>query len=301
MDQWLANIYGTGGSEDLEKTAQHMLLQKLAEEEGVSLDGMTEDQLTELAAQVGIGAEEEVIEEPVVEAPVEGGYQAAPADQEMLAKEAQAKFEEADFLGRVMAHSYNNELEKIAGAREFAGRAGAAVKGAVGAARGRASQAAGAAKDMAHRGNLKALKYKMKGRAAVEQNRGKAGLAAGAVAGAGAGFAAGRAGRKEKTASAFEKLAEMRAAEILTQHGIDPATGAPAQQAQQPQVSPEEQFGQALDSRALEILAQHGYDVSGIADEVGGDDAGGDIDGGQGQVGGMQAGGAPGAGGGMQA
>lgn len=103
MDAYLANIYGTGVSSDsLEKTAQAELLYKLAEEEGIDLSGLDEDQLSALADQVitdnqdpnaGGGAED----------PGVGGEE-----------EAQAKFAEADFLGRVMAHSYTQELNKIA-------------------------------------------------------------------------------------------------------------------------------------------------------------------------------------------
>ena len=104
MDAWLSQVYGTGDNGgDLEKTAQHMMLSKLAEAEGIDLSDLSDEDLDALAQQVageGEGAGEGTVEEGGEE---EGGEE-----------ELQAKFAEADFLGRVMAHSYTNELQKIA-------------------------------------------------------------------------------------------------------------------------------------------------------------------------------------------
>jgi hypothetical protein len=114
MDEWLANVYGTGGAPeqvDLEKMAQLAILEKLANEEGYDLSGLTEEQAIALANEVmAAGSQDgETQQEP------EQQEQQDPEQVEMeLAKEAQAKFEEADFLGRVMAHAYTQELEKIA-------------------------------------------------------------------------------------------------------------------------------------------------------------------------------------------
>lgn len=291
MDPWLAKVYGTNdeASSDLEKTAQTFLLQKMAEEEGIDLSGLSDEELNTLAASV-LSEDDEQQTDPAQ--PGQEGY-ADPAQQqqEMLAKEAQAKFDEADFLGRIMAHSYTQELEKIAAAKT-ASRFGAAA----GAAKGALQRGAGAAKS-----GFGAAK------AHVGRNKGRYGAGA---AGAG-GFAAGRMSKgKNKEATAFEKLAEMHAANILQQAGIDPSTGMPVDQsqphpmipqqpqqaqqgaqqldprqqimqelqrrqqqgAQQPQnglaragagqSQGEQQFGQALDQRALEILEQNGYDVS---------------------------------------
>ncbi len=256
MNSWLAQVYGTGGAQeqDLEKVAAATMLQKLAEEEGLSLDGLSPEQIDALAAEVlpeqedqaggqqgmiaqaGEGAsEEEVDEEPTEE----------------LAKEAQAKFDEADFLGRTMAHAYTQELNKIAAA---GGVKIAGVPGPAGFGR--------------KAGNF-ALKAKMKGRAAAE-DAGKAigkhvgehkkkYIAGGAAAGGAAAFGAGRMS-KEAGGPIFRKLAEMRAAEILTENGIDPATGEqfPAAQtnaapAGQPQLQ------QAVNDQAVQILKEAGY------------------------------------------
>jgi len=96
MDEFLANYYGTGGgngqtsdADALEKMAQLTLLTKQAEEEGVDISDLSEEELDELAEEL-YG---------------EGG--------DVLEKEAQTKFEESDFLGRVMAHSMWQELDSI--------------------------------------------------------------------------------------------------------------------------------------------------------------------------------------------
>lgn len=55
MNSWLAQAYGTNGagqSSDLEKTAQAMMLSKLAEQEGIDLSGLDEQQLALLAQEV---------------------------------------------------------------------------------------------------------------------------------------------------------------------------------------------------------------------------------------------------------
>ena len=260
MDQWLANVYGTGGGDDLEKTAQNMLLQKLAEEEGVDLSSLSEEQLQALANEV-LSDEEQAYPEQT---------------EEYLAKEAQAKFEEADFLGRVMAHSYTQELEKIAagGLVDASGNPVSSgsnrVKRTLLRAADRSEEVGRKMTDTIGRGG------KAVGRAAkwtaghvasgakstgkhLMKHRGKYGLGLGA-----AGLATGAEATRrhfKKEASAFNKLAEMRAAEILQANDIDPRTGDQMQQ------DPNEQFGNALDQRAVEILHENGYDVSGLVGE----------------------------------
>jgi hypothetical protein len=271
MDNWLAQIYGTAQADDIEKTAQIHLLAKLAEEQGIDINTLSDDQINALASEFLDDGSQQAAPQAatqVAAAPVA----AAPAfDANALAKEAQAKFEEADLLGRVMAHAYTQELEKIAAEKEkTAGRFGAV------AAKGKAFGAS--AKQ--HAG--KAVEH-------VKGHKGHYGAAA-------AGLAAGEAhGRMRKHASAFDKLAEMQAAEMLSAAGFDPSTGQDttqqAQQHQQPQQSqqpqgqdpgqvqgmlnqqpqaaqpqqdPQAEFQQALDTRALEMLQAAGYDVNEI-------------------------------------
>lgn len=295
MDPWLAQIYGTGGGDDLEKTAQYHLLQKLAEEEGMDLSGLSDEELEGLYNEVSGGEGE-------------GEYE-GEAEQEYLQKEAQAKFEEADFLGRVMAHSYTQELEKIAAKRgkkkpglltrasrgterfgrkyvtDPVGTAGKWVGGQV--ARGAGAVAKSRVGRSVSRG-ARAFGGHM------ARHRGKYGLG-GVAAGLGAG---GYALAKE--ASAFEKLAELRAAEMLNAVGVDPSTGqgyddgggngygggidpqmvaqemARRQQmqqqqqgGQQPQGGGNPQFDDALNQRALEMLGENGYDPEAIAGALG--------------------------------
>lgn len=121
MDQFLAELYGTNEpeAEDFEKVAHLDFLEKVAEEEGIDLNDLSDEDLEELA---GIAAEAlDDIDE-------EDGYEDEEdsEDDDDFEKEAEAKAEEADFLGRVMAHSFNQEMdmiEKEAGVREFAGKA----------------------------------------------------------------------------------------------------------------------------------------------------------------------------------
>lgn len=321
MNPWLASIYGTNGADDLEKTAQAHLLHKLAADTNIDISQFTPEELEQIVQELaaegidvsggmmqpqqpaapGMGMPQQPGMAPNM--PPQGRPQAfAPATQqqpqmsqgmnpqtmqsqqpsmESMQKEAQAKFEEADLLGRVMAHSFTDELEKVAAHRKTAGRfdsAKASIKGAVNSAKNRASHVAERAGSKAH---SKATEFGMKAR------HHKGAIAAGA-GGAAAGFAAGRMSKK---ASAFEKLAEDHAAEILSQTGYDPSTGQdlygqqmlqnsmpqqtqqmPGQQPVNPQeqqeMTPEQpqgdQFTEALDSRALELLAENGYDVNEI-------------------------------------
>lgn len=94
MDAKLAEIYGTNSDvyDDLEKVAAAELVEKLAAEEGIDIDSLDDDQLEMLA--------QEVLES-------EYGY-SDDSDDESL-----EKISEADYLGRVMAHSYWQELSEI--------------------------------------------------------------------------------------------------------------------------------------------------------------------------------------------
>lgn len=343
MNSWLASIYGTGADVDdnIEKTAQAHLLAKLAEESNIDISQFTPEELQALAAEImgenaqGLqagppagtpGAFAPAAQLPQQAAPQafapaaqqaqqaqqgqpgqqgQGGqlpFQMAAANQQAagggmdpasLQKEAQAKWEEADFLGRVMAHAYTQELEKIAGSR-FEG-AKSALKGAAGAAKGKAQHFGGVAKAHVSAGSSSPVR---KGVEHAKRHKG----AYGAGAAAAGGFAAGR---MSKEASAFEKLAEMQAAEILGATGFDPSTGTDllsqgndqGQQQQQfgqdlagqqqqvnnqqmqqqvnaqtgqtgqeqvPGQEGEQDFQQALNDRSLEMLEQAGYDVNEI-------------------------------------
>ena len=328
MNQWLAQIYGTGGisEDDLEKTAQNELLAQLAAEEGIDLSGLNPDQLNELAAELlgdqgqgfdqGFGAQPGFAPQQGFQAQVPQGFQGqglfAPAFNpalaqqgrgqqgydEMAVKEAQAKWEEADLLGRVMAHAYTQEVEKIAMEKQAGQYPRAGLGRVIDKGRhhvGRAAELVGSSrfgKGVKRYGQLMAGGRSGAGNSPIQSFKGRKENLHGAGSGssmgeafhreslksnatrAATGLAAGGAAyaaHKSKEASAFNKLAEMQAAEILSASGFDPSTGVDMtqqgfggdQQFQQ-QGGGQEEFQSALDNRALEMLAEAGYDVNEI-------------------------------------
>lgn len=178
MDQFLAELYGTNepGADDFEKVAHLDFLEKVAEEEGIDLDELDDEDLEELAEIAAEALEEEEGYEE--EGEDDGEYEEEYEDDD-LEKEAEAKVEEADFLGRVMAHSFNQEMDNIdkeAGARTEAlkrglARGGAAAEAGIreGVGRGRrAARQLGKAVGKSPLGRLgesSSLKGRMKARA----------------------------------------------------------------------------------------------------------------------------------------
>lgn len=152
MNNWLAQAYGTNGAghdSDLEKTAQAMMLSKLAQDEGIDLSGLNEDQLAMLAQEVSqqlaqqqggeMGGQpgmpgmpaagggmpmqppQAQTAQPPMPMPQAGGAgpgpqapaEGMPGFSDDQVKVAQAKMAEADFLGRMMAHALHQELNII--------------------------------------------------------------------------------------------------------------------------------------------------------------------------------------------
>ena len=115
MHNWLAEMYGTGediGSSpeqnDVEKLAQAEILDQMFEAEDVDWNALDADTVEKVAEEL-FGAENQITAEELTKAAsdeVEGEVEGEDA-------EAQEKFAEADFAGRVMAHSFNQELESI--------------------------------------------------------------------------------------------------------------------------------------------------------------------------------------------
>lgn len=133
MDPQLAAIYGTNQDEgDVEKLAAAELAEKLAADEDVDTEGLSEEEAEALAQQVlaaeeGGGEETEQGDED--EEQTEQKAKGKDEDEEESSEEseeegqektseAQEKLAEADYLGRVMAHAYTQELRKIAAAQE---------------------------------------------------------------------------------------------------------------------------------------------------------------------------------------
>ncbi len=117
MDQELAALYGTPGAataEDQEKVASVELFTKLAAQEGINLNNLDDDQLGELW--------DHTFSKQAEDAPAEEDEQAkvaAAAQAEFdSSQEWSEKVAECDKLGRIMAHSYVQELNKIAADQE---------------------------------------------------------------------------------------------------------------------------------------------------------------------------------------
>jgi hypothetical protein len=129
MNEYLADLYGTGGytEEDLEKVAAYEMLTKLAEEEGVDLDALDDETVEELVDDLSGAAGEDYYDEgPELYEDEDGNLLAQGDDGELYyvdpedvmdeeEKLASDQMEEADFLGRTMAHAYAQEMGLIEG------------------------------------------------------------------------------------------------------------------------------------------------------------------------------------------
>lgn len=305
MNEFLANLYGTaqdvGAStgDDTEKLAQAQILDQMFEAEGINIDELHPQTVVKVAEAI-FGDETKIAEEDVENAQHEGGESKKEEKKEEAKedekKEAEEKLAEADFLGRVMAHSFENErreIEKQAGLGDKITRGGKAVwEGLKGAATGKnikaglselekskglaasaektktvgqtASRIAEGTKSRIVRQKAEGVASRAGERAgkalqesAAARSGGRKTLAkgvaqtaglygAGATALGGAGYAAGHHGAKKE--SALDVLAEQRAAEILSEYGVNEATG-------------EEKLASAVEQRAWEMLAEAGYTV----------------------------------------
>jgi hypothetical protein len=278
MDEFLNELYGTSepiSGDDLEKNAAAEFLVKLAEQEGVNLDDLSDEEVGGLLAEI------------------EGdmGKQASAGEGEGEGEgkgegEAQEKFAEADFLGRAMAHAYVAELAEIEKEAQMIGpQIGAArlgyrrLKELVGRGAKAAGEWTGAApvkRGLKARGELAASaregakKRGLEGKAAKEhvksvlrsakQAPSQQEMRAGAkrlakrVGAPAAGLAALETGRRVATGGkearsfdeSFEAAATERAYEMLAEAGYDVEKVARAD----------------IDTAALQMLEQAGYDVN---------------------------------------
>ena len=284
INAFLAEHYGTGktagaqpSQDDFEKQASVELFCKLASDQGIDLNSLTDEQVQGLYdGWLNKEAEEE--EEKKEE---EKKVEKAKEEHEEK-KESAAKFAEADFLGRVMAHSFAQESEKIAwSAKELGTRV---VEGAKGLGKSWLSHVKGenveAAKQL-HRGQLERL-YEAggrhtKGTPATEtgkmllKERAKRVAAIGApVAAVGAAGAAGVHHATKKESSALDELAFGRAAELAYAGGFDPDEAQSKIAAaftldlieDSMKVASASDLGTAVDIRALELLERVGYPIT---------------------------------------
>jgi hypothetical protein len=267
MDQFLVDYYGTCKDEsaqedDLEKMAQLTLLTKEAAAEGFDLSQLSDEEMLGLAEQL-----------------YGGGTPAAEAGTPDLEKEAAEKVDEADFLGRVMAHSFNQELGEI---EKQAGKVGDAAKAAratvgdkvtrLGSYIRRKAEQAGApltsdkalARARAGKGGqpfgLSAGPAE-KAEAKAKRLRGylAAGGGAGALGAAGSGAYAAGKGKNSSDGPAFNELVLARAYEHLEAAGYDiEAEGAGQEK------TAEAEFEETVDRAALQLLEQNGYKVEWV-------------------------------------
>lgn len=282
MDPQLAQIYGTNQEsapeDDLEKMAAAELLVKLAEEEGLDLNQLSEDEISELVndlysgdegGEVKIAAADDGIVyyvdgEGNVLGPVEQEKQAearAILEQEALEGqageeiEAQEKIAEADTLGRVMAHAMVQELNEIE--KDAAGKVEAVKKGlqAAGKAVGGHLERVGKRATEVVTGAGKGAATRMKPRTAKAIGAGLYG--AGAAGVGGGAYALG----KKKESSALEKLAEQRAWEMAKEAGYVDEEGNLLVPGQEKTAEEGSALGQTVDTMALQMLEAAGIPV----------------------------------------
>lgn len=267
LSSMLAEAYGTHqtapapSDEDMQKQASINLFAKLASDNGVDLTKLSDEQVNELYADFCTKLAEEESKEEKKEPPPaakkeeakeekkDEEKEAAAREEFRLQKEAEAKVAEADYLGRVMAHAYVNELKKIAGKMPEALAAHAREAGKA------------VTKGVEHAGDkLKNLGKSMKSH--------KTEIAAGA-GGAAAGAAAGEAHGRSKKASALDLQAAEYAVKLAHDSGLDAEAVGEHLDArlllgvtESTKTAGVEDFNTALHIRALELLEQIGVPVT---------------------------------------
>ena len=283
MDPFLADYFGTNQevpeqvteTDDLEKMAQLVMLDKIAQNQNIDLSELTDEQYVQLA--------QEVFES--------NGQEKVAAQQEQLTeleKEAAAKFEESVYLGKVAAHALWNELnaiQQVAMEKEAKKNVFQRIGQYVGEGKKATQEAKGMAKEY---GNIaKSVGFEDRAsREAAERLADKASKAqertgkkvVGGAAGVGAlgvagGTAAALRARKKKNegqskeGSAFNQLSDARAYEILQQYGLADDQGnvvTPDQlqkHAEQQEKTSADRLADAVEAEAWEKLAALGYPV----------------------------------------
>ena len=120
MNEFLAAYYQTGPTspqttgEEVEKQAQIELFSKLAADNNIDLESLSDEQVGQLWADFQKNASAAPTDATKIAEEEEKKEEAKKEHEEK--KAAAEKLAEADFLGRVVAHAYVNELKKIAAA-----------------------------------------------------------------------------------------------------------------------------------------------------------------------------------------
>lgn len=284
MNLDLAAIYNTPGApsaEDLSKTASIELFAKLAADQNIDLNAMTEDQVQTLYNDVmGKQASDdeedkdkgalkdiknlEKHEKKEIKDDEEEKKAAAEAEfavqQEWTQKQA-----EADYLGRVMAHAYVNELNSIKEASEQTETKEAGFKDLMNKAKehgGKHLENVGK-KTMKHVGRTGGAEGAANPTTAKRVGAGAYGAGAAAAGGAAA------ASKKKKEASAIDQLALDAAVKLASDNGWDAEEAAERVYAvsvlglgESQKIAAAQDTDGAVHIRALEYLEAAGYEVS---------------------------------------
>lgn len=263
MDAQLAQIYGTGQPEafdadDLQKTAAAELLVKLADEQNIDLNQYSDEEIGELVED--LYTEKTAAEEAAAAA----APPFPPKKKEEKEEEKEEKVAEADFLGRVMAHAYNQELENI---EKEAGAKWDALKGGASGAwkslkdvKGRGQSAAAHLRQARHGRSISGQKL-TKGQQVKDILRAGKKVSPELLAGAGLTTGIAAAMRKKSSAdeSALEAMAQQYAFEMAKEAGyIDDHGNALVEIQQEKEASA---LDMAVHGRALEICAEAGLPV----------------------------------------
>lgn len=300
MDRLIAEYFGNNvktasvevDDSEQEKIAQMEIFTKLASDQGIDLDKLSEDQISHLwnhvfskeaSEEEGKGEKEKESEGDAAEAKKE---EAKKEHEEK--KEAMAKIAEAATLGKIMAHSLVAELREISKeasgeevdpgetqegenkeaamppqlaaalgkGKALAGKAGKAVSDAAGKAKGHVAGAA-------HKAHEKGKEFGGKALETAKKHKVPAAAAAG---GAAVGFMAGR----KKESSAIDELALIEAVKVAEAGGFDveEAANRVAGVFHLGMLGESEKVASAIDAdaavqvRALEFLEAAGYPVT---------------------------------------
>lgn len=287
MNEFLSQYYNTGAAsapaetdmnEDLHKQASIELFCKLAASNNVDLESCSEEQIQQLFADFQKQASEDGPPKDDKK-----GDKKEEAKKELEEKKAAAeKTAEADYLGRVMAHSYIDELNKIAASKGMVHIPGQGSSASHSGGNHPGASAKSVKPESA--GFMKVRHALEKGKDKAKDLAGKAGVAAGkagnflgkhkhfagavAAGAAGVGAGAALASGKKKEASAVDELAAGLAVEKAAAGGYDADEAAEKIAAvltlgiESEKTAGVFDVDQAVDIRSLELLEMAGYPVT---------------------------------------
>lgn len=288
MEQFISSYFADAQApvqdENLEKQAQAELFAKLAAENGIDLEKLSEAQIEHLWTETFSTKEAEFPppkEEKKDEKEEKGEDKEEKAKEEHdKKKEAAAKIAEADFLGRYMAHAMVDEIRKEAAAQGEQSKEAAmpeALRKGLEAVKGGAGKAGKAVSGhMESVGKKVTEKATHVGTSNMKPGHAKAVGAAAHAAGAAAVGGAAVGGKKlhdhlkEKKSSALDELAAVEAVKIAHAGGWDAEEagqliGAAITNPELPEstkIAHVEDLAHAVEIRSLELLEAVGYPVT---------------------------------------